>query len=157
MSGSFEKETTSSTAKSLIGALVALGSGFVFMFLGLVAVTATSEQADDARSARLVQQALQDDLLAYQVGSVSVSKDRTVLKFRSQPPGKPVTEITYKVLADASEVSRLEGGQTKKLAKLPGARFESNGGMLRLHWKGSDGNLKASWALNRWPRVGGGA
>lgn len=156
MSGSFEKETSASTAKSLIGALVALGSGFVFMFLGLVAGTANSEQANNERTARVLQQALQSDLLAHEAGTVSVSKDHTVLKFRARTADKPAGEITYKVLPDTSEISRVEGGQAKTLVKLPGAHFESGNGLLRLHWKGSAGDLKASWALNRWPKAGSG-
>ena len=155
MSGSFEKETTASTAKSLVGALMALGAGFVFMFLGLVAVSANSQQANDSRQARVLQQSLQSDLLTYQAGSLSVSKDQSVLKFRSQQAGKPASEITYKVLPDSNEVSRVQGGQSQKVVKLAGTRFESSGGLLRLHWKGSSGAHRVSWALGRWTKGGG--
>lgn len=152
MSASFDKETTASTAKSLIGALMALGAGFIFMFLGLVAVSANSQQANDSHPARVLQQALQSDLLTYQRGSLSVSKDQTVLKFRNQPAGKPAEEVTYKVAPNSGEVSRVRGGESQKMAKLADIRFESSAGLLLLHWKGAVGTHKTSWALNRWPK-----
>ena len=152
MSASFEKETAASTAKSLIGALMALGAGFIFLFLGLVAVSASSQQANDSHPARVLQQALQRDLLTYQMGSLSVSKDQTVLKFRNQPAGKPADEVSYKIAPDSGEVLRVRGGESQRMAKLTGTRFESSGELLLLHWKGAAGTHKTSWALNRWAK-----
>lgn len=145
MSASFEKETTSSTAKSLVGALVALGSGFIFMFLGLAAVTASSAQAEGEKSVRALVLALETDLLSYQ-GGISVSNDQKLLKFKRQGPGT-VEEITYKVSGDSGEVTRVLGGEIQKLAKLDNPRFDSNGSLLRLRW-GQNG--KFTRALFRW-------
>jgi hypothetical protein len=149
MSTSFEKETTASTAKSLVGALVALGAGFVFMFLGLVTVTASSTKAQGDQSAQALVGSLQSDLIAYQAGSVQISKDQKTLKFRRQGDGKP-EEITYKVTPDSGEVFRSVGAEGQKLGKLSEVRFENAGGLVRLYWRSPTGESKASWALNRW-------
>lgn len=149
MSTGFEKETTASTAKSLVGALMALGAGLVFMFLGLVTVTASSTKAQGDQSAQALIESLQADLMAYQAGSLQVSKDQKILKFRRQGDGQP-EEITYKVTPDSGEIFRSIGAEGQKLGKLSNARFENAGELVRLTWLAPTGESKASWALNRW-------
>jgi hypothetical protein len=145
MSQSFEKETSGSTFKSLVGALIALGSGFVFMFLGLVAVNASSHEQEGDRTARVLVQALSADLLAHEVGSVQVSKDHKTLKFRLQSQ-----QVTYRVLPDSGRVDRVFGGTTRMVANLKDVRFESASGLLRLFWLAPDGKARNIWALKRW-------
>jgi hypothetical protein len=154
MSRSFEKETTSSTAKSLLGALIALGSGFIFMFLGLVVVTASGEKVEGERSARTLVSALQSDLLAYQSGTASVSADQKVLKFRRLGTGSAGVEVTYKVIPESGEVARIVGASSQKVAKVKSLRFEVSTGLLRLYWTSGSGEVKSSWALDRWKGKG---
>jgi hypothetical protein len=146
MSASFERETTASTAKSLFWSLLALGSGLVFMFLGLVAVTSSSTAAEGDRSSQALIASLRADLLNCQPGSVSVSKDQKVLKFRCQQPGQPVQEVTYRAISESNEILRQAGSESEKIARLEDLRFETGAGLLRARWTTG----KMAWALGRW-------
>lgn len=152
MSGGFERETAASTAKSLVGALIALGAGFAFMFLGLVSVTASSEEAEGDRAARLLVQTLQSDLMTYQGGSFQLSTDRAKIRFRGLSQAKPV-EIVYQVRPDSRDVTRSVGGEEKRLARLSNLKFSSSDGLLRLNWQSPRGEGRCSLALRRWARA----
>lgn len=148
MSQRFEKETAASTAKSLMGALVALGSGFIFLFLGLVAVTASTAGAERESGLAVIRKSLEADLLAWQ-GEISVSEDRSMLRLRPPARAGQSEEITYKIVGETGDVVRAVGGQSRKLARLQRPRFESGGGLLRLRW-GESGRM--SLAIDRWSR-----
>ncbi len=149
MSGVFEKETTGSTAKSLLGALVALGAGFIFMFLGLVSVTASSDRAEGDRAARLLLQTLQADLMTYQQGTFQISADRGKIRFQGLSQGKPV-EIVYQAIPEAKDVTRSVNGEAQRLARLSEVKFSSGDGLLKLQWKSGHGDGQCRFALRRW-------
>lgn len=149
MSGGFEKETTASTAKSLVGALVALGAGFVFMFLGLVSVTASSDLAEGDRSARVLLQTLQSDLMSYQPGTFQLSADRAKIRFQGLRDGKPA-EVVYQALPEVNDVTRSVAGDQQRLARLSDLKFSTSDGLLKLTWRSNHAEGRCSLALNRW-------
>jgi hypothetical protein len=138
MSAIFEKETTASTAKSLVGALVALGSGFVFLFLGLVAVTADNVRAEGDREISPLVQALDADLTAYH-GGFSLSADGRTLSF-TRYVGPEEKKVTYNIIEKTGEVSRVMGEDKRKLARLANPRFELQKTLLRLRY-GQNGRV----------------
>lgn len=155
MSQSYESETAASTAKSLVGALSALGAGFVFMFLALIALTtnATRTRGDD--TARPVMSALQDDVLALEPSTLQLAEDGKRLKFRrSSGGGMEPVEVVYQIAGVAGEVTRESEGTSHSLAKLKGGHFGTASGLLRLNWVSASGNRKAHWALLRWGKGG---
>lgn len=149
MSQGFERETTASTAKSLLGALVALGSGFIFMVMGMVAVTANNVKVEGDKSARSLVRTVQNDMLSLDIGGVQVAPDKKSLKLHVTSPGSPSTQVVYRV-GEVGDITRAVGESNQKLARLKGASFELSGKLLRLSWTAADGPAKASWATGRW-------
>jgi hypothetical protein len=147
MSADFEKETATSTAKSLVGALVALGSGFVFMVMGMVAITANNARLEGDKSARAVVQRIQADVLSCQAGAVQVAADKASFSLRT-----PSGEVAYKV-TQTGDVTRVAGATNQRLARLKGASFDSANGLLRMTWASANGQARASWALHRWGKA----
>lgn len=150
MSAEFEKETASSTGKSLFGALVALGSGFVFMFLGLVAVTGSTQAIEGDPSIRRAVRLLQDDVFASLPGSLFVSPEKNRLRLKRVDEAGETVEVLYSIEPETATVTRSIGDDRKRVAKLSRARFETADGLVHLVWSGPGGERRASWALHRW-------
>ena len=152
MSPAFDKETAATTAKSLFGALIALGAGFIFMFCGLVAVTASNQTLEGDPLPRRAVSGLRNDLLSSVPGTVRVSAEQNILTFQRYSDSGPQVEIIYTVDPSSGEVSRSIDGETRRVANLSKARFEHTAGEVRLIWASTTGEKRASWALSRWVR-----
>ena len=150
MSQGFEKETKSSTAKSLLGALLALSSGFLFMFVGLTGMTRARLSVHTSESVRPVQESLDADLLAVERTSFQLSKDGKVLRFRSISSNEP-QKIAYVIDTDSGALRRDSESGPRYLGAFPAAQFSSQDGLLVLRWKTPNGDARCSWAIERFP------
>lgn len=150
MSSTFDKETTSSTARSLVGALIALGSGFLFMFLGLAAVTARSAQAEADLAGRLAVEQLQRDLLENGALPLEAQPDGRVLRL-SLPGATPdeVSWVSYR-LSEDEQLWRESDQQRRRLGTFPKGRFQVSDRFVRFFWFGSGAQQHATWGRHRW-------
>lgn len=153
MSAGFEKETKSSTAKSLIGALSGLGAGFVFMFLGLVALSNATARVPSSEVVRTLREAVEADLMSVERSSFHLSPDGTTLSFKTRTTSGE-HKISYRVEGETNLVVREQGDIKRRMASLPGARFRSNKGLIVLTWRTPAGEARCSWAVDRWARGG---
>lgn len=151
MSAGFEKETKSSTAKSLIGALSGLGAGFIFMFLGLVALSNATARVPSSEVVRPLREALEADLMSVERSSFHLSPDGTTLSFKARTASNE-HKISYRVDGETNLVAREHGDVRRRMATLPGARFRSNNGLIVLTWRTPTGEARCSWAVDRWAR-----
>ncbi len=154
MSQGFEKETRASAAKSLVGALTGLGAGFVFMFLGLAALSNARATVYGSELVRPVRDTLESDLISAERRSFQLSADGKSLKFRTLATGGG-HQLSYLVDPASGAIRREEDGVGRHLATLPSPRFRSQNGLIVLSWKTSDGEARCSWAVDRWVSRGG--
>lgn len=149
MSQGFEKETTVSTAKSLVGALLALSAGFVFMFLGLTAMTNARLSVHSSEAIRPIQELLDNDLMSIDRKSIQLSSDGKILRFRTTVGGS-VEKLAYLIDPQNGVLHRESEAGARYLGTFPSARFSSQDGLIVLRWKASSGETRCSWALDRW-------
>lgn len=149
MSQGFEKESKTSVAKSLVGALTGLGAGFVFMFLNLAALSNARAIVHGSAIVRPVRDTLESDLMTADRRSFQLSSDGKTLRFRTSP-AHGEHKLGYLVDPVTGVIRREQDGVSRHLATLPSSRFRSQNGMIVLSWKTSEGEARCSWALDRW-------
>ncbi len=149
MSQGFEKETKLSTAKSLVGALLGLSAGFLFMFLGLTVMTNARLLVHSSQAIRPVQELLEADLTSVDRKSIQLSSDGRTLRFRTTN-GTSTQKLAYLVDAEKGVLHRESDEGARYLGTFPSARFSSQDGLIVLRWKSPSGETRRSWALDRW-------
>lgn len=149
MSLDLDTATRTSTAKSLVGALLALGGGVVFMFLGLVSVTKDDALTEQSVEIQALTSVLSADLLSCKPGTIQVSSDHRRIRFRRALPQEGEREVLYEVEKSTGHVIRRVADNHRLLAKVINPTFANLDGVLQLKWHAPGGPMTWSWAIER--------
>ena len=155
MSHDVERETTSSTAKSLFAALLALGAGFLFLFSALVTTIGDAGSVyDDDSAVKALGRMVRSDLIDLVPGSLKISADARELTFSVNAPEPQ--QVHYRFDSKSGEVFREQKGQTlKKIGRVESLAFARDAGLLSIEWSTTHDTIRRTWALDRWTRAKG--
>lgn len=160
MSQDLEKETTSSTAWSIIGAFSGLGTGFLFLCLIMGAVTYRNAPVlrETPDSTQKMINTLDDDFLALAKGGAAVVADKGVklrLFVKAHNVGNPI-KVIYQVNSAGQGImlSRQAylGKETeqREVIFLDKARFVQDEGAVGIEWTEEGVDRSHFWATHRW-------
>lgn len=161
MSQDIERETTASTAWSIVGAFAGLGVGFLFLFLAVGAVTYHNSKVLRPRpkASRVLMETLDSDFLTVVPKTVEVHDGGRKLKLFIKKPhvGKPI-KVAYFVKDTSSGVliSRHTYQKTEEVlevAKLAKGSFQLRGAAAIAEWAELDQPdtvRRRTWGVDRW-------
>ncbi len=146
MSANIDWESLRTVGVSLLGSLLGVVSGLIFLFAAFAAVTLESRDFRGPYSqVEPVLEALESDLLnlASEPQPTSESTDSFTLAIFDDSPGgsarilyeiRPISGDVYRQVSDLSQESEEEGPQIQKLGRVSGLEFQIQPGYIELRW-----------------------